>query len=120
MQGPETSKSNAYRGSTIAILLTALPLLAYVLLVDRLGLSSTIEIVVFFLLLGFATKAYLVLSEDLTRPTRRQLIEWQRERLREQRLAQHRAYGPPAQEPLAEDPTIAPVEQPLPTRRFHF
>lgn len=58
----------AYLGSLAALLITAGPVLAYVLAAGVLGISTGLQVAIFFLLLGVATKTYLVLSERFTRP----------------------------------------------------
>lgn len=62
-------RNRAYLGSFAALLLTAGPLLVYVLAAGALGVSAGLQVAMFFLLLGVATKAYLVLSERFTRPS---------------------------------------------------
>lgn len=54
-------------GSLAAVLLTGGPVLAFVLLAGSLGISHTLQVVLFFVFLGIGSKAYLVLSDRFTR-----------------------------------------------------
>lgn len=54
-------------GSLAALLLTAGPVLAFVLSAGSLRISHTLQVVLCIVFLGAATKAYLVLSDRLTR-----------------------------------------------------
>lgn len=60
-------RNRAYLGSLAALLLTAGPVLVLVLVARSVGISTGFQVAIFFLLLGVATKAYLVLSERFTR-----------------------------------------------------
>lgn len=60
-------RNRAYLGSLAALLLTAGPVLVVVLVARSVGIATGLQVAIFFLLLGVATKAYLVLSERFTR-----------------------------------------------------
>lgn len=103
-----TETRRAYLGSFAALALTAGPVLAYVLLIGHLGLSSTVQILSIFLLLGIATKGYLVLSERFTRPKSLQLSG----------KIDYKSY--PAHQPAPAAPPAAAVEQTLPGQQAHL
>lgn len=64
---PQRGNRRAILGSLAALVLTAGPALVFVLLAGNLGISHTLQVVLFFVFLGTGTKAYLVLSDRFTR-----------------------------------------------------
>jgi hypothetical protein len=73
--GPRTmtpsERRKAILGSFAAMLVTAGPLLVFVLIASGAGISNALQAVLFFVFLGAATKAYLILSDRFTRPSER-------------------------------------------------
>lgn len=65
MTSPEARR--AIFGSLAALALTVGPVFAFIMFAGSLGISSALQVGLFFILLGVATKAYLILSEWLTR-----------------------------------------------------